>query len=182
MYKNLTHLKCVVYLCLVLISTLFCGLFLVIRNDVSPNGDHPGEYICAKTFSFQIQPFEFDEDLEDHVPFVSGCFKNKIWESIDASRMVLRIIRRGYFLPLTEDHLCVNFKNHLSAIDNQDFVAFIKSGILVQSPTTGYSHLLPPWGCPEKEWKASFDICLFGNSNRRTCWLCPKLLPKGTGS
>ena len=33
------------------------------------------------------------------------------WESIDSSQMVLSIIRHGYYLPLTEDLACVNFKS-----------------------------------------------------------------------
>ena len=38
------------------------------------------------------------------------------------SQMVLSIIHHGYYLPLMEDPVCVNFKNHLSAINNQVFV------------------------------------------------------------
>ena len=67
-----------------------------------------------ETFSFLIRPFEFDEDFENHIPVVSSCLKNNYityWESIDSSQMVLSIIRHGYYLPLTEDLACVNFKS-----------------------------------------------------------------------
>ena len=40
-----------------------------------------------ETFGFLIQPFEFDEDFEDHRLVVSGRLKNNIvyWELIDVS-------------------------------------------------------------------------------------------------
>ena len=89
---------------------------------------------------FLVRKVFFDvSDIEDHQPSTTPkpCLKRhptiknrlseriNLWESIGASKWILKISREGYALPFVKHPPKVRFQNNKSALSSAEFVTIV---------------------------------------------------------